>query len=272
MSNPYDSNSPAPPPVDLAVLLDDIVTYVHRFVVLSSDQALVIALWILHTFTMDAAEATAFIAITSAEKRSGKTRLLEILELLVRAAVRAVSVSEAALFRLIAEAAPTMLIDEAETLLGPKAAEKNEAIRGLMNAGNRRGSFVYRCVVEGKNVATVRFEIFCPRAFAGIGDNSLPETIRDRSLPIRLVRRKLTEKIERFRYRDAKVEANEIRERIGDWAVVAVPALTGARPALPEDISDRAADGVEPLLGIADLAGGDWPEKSRMAVRHLLGS
>ena len=72
------------PGSDLAAVLDQIVEFVRRFVVLSDVQADAIALWVAHTHAVDAADATPYIAITSAEKRSGKTRLLEVLELLVR--------------------------------------------------------------------------------------------------------------------------------------------------------------------------------------------
>ena len=51
---------------------------VRRFVVLSPDQAAVVALWIAHTHSIDAFEQTPYLAITSAEKRSGKTRKLEV--------------------------------------------------------------------------------------------------------------------------------------------------------------------------------------------------
>ena len=69
-----------------AILLDDVARFVRRFVVLTEAQADTLALWVAHTHAFEAAETTPYLAITSAEKRSGKTRLLEVLELLVHVA------------------------------------------------------------------------------------------------------------------------------------------------------------------------------------------
>ncbi len=68
-----------------AQLLDDLVIFMRRFVVMTPVQADAIALWVAHTHMIDSADATPYVAITSAEKRSGKTLLLEVLELLVNA-------------------------------------------------------------------------------------------------------------------------------------------------------------------------------------------
>jgi hypothetical protein len=46
-------------------------------------------------------------------------------------------------------------------------------------------------------------------------------------------------------------------------------ALAAASPAVPEDLDDRAADSWEPLLAVADAAGGRWPELARqLAVEY----
>jgi hypothetical protein len=45
--------------------------------------------------------------------------------------------------------------------------------------------------------------------------------------------------------------------------------LRDARPVLPDELSDRQQDGVEPLLAIADIAGNGWPAIARAAVVEL---
>jgi hypothetical protein len=61
-------------------LLEDIKAFLHRFIVFSSDaQVTAVALWLLHTHAIGAAEVTPYLNICSAEKRSGKSRLLELL-------------------------------------------------------------------------------------------------------------------------------------------------------------------------------------------------
>src|SRR5437868_503368 len=93
-------------PLSPALLLDAYVAFVRRYVVLSDAQAEAVALWILHTFCTEAAEATPYLAVTSAERRSGKSRLLEVLALLVQKPLRAAGATEAALFRSLTEEPP----------------------------------------------------------------------------------------------------------------------------------------------------------------------
>ena len=257
-----------------AELLDAIATFIRRFVVLSKEQVAAVALWVLHTWAIDAADATPFLAIMSAVMRSGKTRLLEVLELLVRRPWRAITPSEAVLFRKVSSQEPTLLLDETDAIFSPKAKE-NEGLRALLNAGNRRGATVDRCVPGGKGeIRLETFSVFCARALAGIG--KLPATVADRSLPIRLKRRLRSsrdEQVDRFRFRDVEAEAKALRERIEAWALVSVEALRQAdRPQAPDALDDRQADGAEPLLAIADLAGGDWPDRARMALVEICAS
>src|SRR3990172_8120877 len=56
---------------------------------------------------------------------------------------------------------------------------------------------------------------------------------------------------------------------MASWAAQHLDQLREARPVLPDALDDRAADGWEPLLGIADQAGGDWPARARQAALAL---
>jgi hypothetical protein len=59
--------------------LDQVESYVRRFVVYPSKHAIVAhVLWIAHTHLMDCWETTPRLAVMSAERGSGKTRLLEV--------------------------------------------------------------------------------------------------------------------------------------------------------------------------------------------------
>src|SRR5262249_6266677 len=126
--------------------------------------------------------------------RPNPARALEVAELLVPNAVEAINVTPAYLFRKVGddEAKPTILYDEIDTVFGPKAKE-NEEIRGLLNAGHRRGAVAGRCVVRGKAVETEEISAYCAVALAGLG--WLPDTILTRSIIIRMRRRAPTEKV-----------------------------------------------------------------------------
>lgn len=247
----------------LRSVLEEIFAFLRRYVAFSDEhQTTAISLWIAHTHVVDQVDETPYLAVTSAEKRSGKSRLLEVLYLLVAHPWRAIQPSEAVLFRKIARDSPTLLLDEVDTIFGSHASN-HEGVRALLNAGNRRGTTVPRCVGEGRELKD--FSVFCPKVLAGIGD--LPDTVADRSIPIRLERRAPSENIARFRTREAEEEATPIRERLEVWAEVA--DLADATPDLPDELNDRSADAWEPLMAIADEAGGIWPERARRAARAL---
>ena len=154
---------------DGAALLDEVYEFLGRFVAYPSEEAHVAhVLWITHAHLMSAWESTPRMAFLSPEPGSGNTRALEITELLVPRPVEAVNVTPAYLFRKVGDEAgpPTILFDEIDTIFGPRAKD-NEEIRGLLNAGHRRGAVAGRCVVKGKVVVTEEIPAFCAVALAG---------------------------------------------------------------------------------------------------------
>jgi len=251
-------------------LLAALVSFLRRYVIFANPhQAVAIALWIVHSHAIDAAEVSPRLHIRSPERRCGKSRLMDILDLLVAAPLTVMNVTEAALFRTIAESPRTLLHDEVDAVFGQKAPE-HEGLRALINAGHQRGRTVARMVPKGRGFETREFPSFAATALAGIGD--LPHTVADRAIAIRLERKLRSEPVERFRRRVVAPEAEKLAEQLALWAVGAVKVLGDAWPDLPEELDDRAADGWEPLLAIADLAGGPWPERARAAALALNGA
>jgi len=251
--------------IDGATLLDAIEGFISRFVTFPSEHEVVaVALWVAHTHAIDAADQSPYLAITSPEKQSGKSRLLDALELLSARPWSVISPSEAVLFRKIDLHSPTLLLDEVDAIFG-KRAEQTEGLRAMLNASNRRGKPIPRCV--GPKHELKDFEIFGAKALAGIG--RLPDTVGDRSIPVRMQRRKKGESVARFRRREVEPEASELHVLLEAWAVARVDELRAARPDLPEALNDRAQDSWEPLLAIADAAGGPWPKRARGAAVQL---
>jgi hypothetical protein len=251
-------------------LLDAVHNFLGRFVAYPSDAAHVAhTLWIAHVHLMDAWESTPRIAFLSPEPGSGKTRALEVSELFVPNPVEAVNVTPAYLFRKVGDpdGAPTILFDEIDTVFGPKAKD-NEEIRGLLNAGHRRGAVAGRCVVKGRTVETEEIPAYCAVALAGLG--GLPDTLLSRAVVVRMRRRAPTEQIEPFRHRVHGDEGHQLRARLGAWAGDKVKRAADAWPDIPEGITDRDADVWEPLLTVADLAGGTWPKRARVAAVALV--
>ena len=177
-------------PVDDAELLDGLAAIIKQYVVLEEHEADAVALWILHTYVFNAFTVTPRLGITSPEKRCGKTTLQDVLGCLVPRPLPAANITAAATFRTIELAQPTLLIDEADTFLGD-----NEDLRGVLNSGHRKGGSIVRLV--GEKHEPRRFATFTPVAIAMIG--SLPGTLADRSIHIRLRRRRADEAVAPFR-------------------------------------------------------------------------
>ncbi len=249
-------------------VLDAVADFLGAFVAFPSVEARdAVALWVLHGHAIEAAATTPRLSIRSAEKQCGKSRLLEVLELIVARPVLAVNISVAALFRSIGEPPPSILWDEVDALFRGGNDPGREDLRALLNSGYRRGASVLRMVGEGRKMEVKAFPTFAPVALAGIGN--LPDTINDRSIVVELRRRLPGEKVRPFRRRTAEPEARELRERLEAWAGQSPLALEQARPSMPDGLSDRAQDLWEPLLAIADLAGGSWPKRARQAAVKL---
>lgn len=259
-----------PPAIDGAALLDEVEAFHRRFNVFPTDAAFVaVALWDAHAHLLDCFDSTPRIAFLSPEPGSGKTRALEIVETLVPQPMTAVNASAAALFRSVSGPGgkPTILFDEIDTVFGPKAGD-NEELRGFLNAGHRRTGVTYRCIGDGGNQTVQAFPSYCAVAVAGLG--SLPDTILTRSVIIRMRRRARNEKVEPFRARIHEAEGHKLRDRLAAWAEQARGFVMGAWPDMPDGVADRPADVWEPLLAIADAAGGDWPDRAREACLTLV--
>jgi hypothetical protein len=255
---------------DGAVTLDAVHALLGQFIAYPSEHAHVAnTLWVAHAHLMEAFEYTPRLAALSPEPASGKSRLLETTALLVPRPVEAMNVSAAYLVRRIGDEAgrPTILFDEVDAVFGSRAPE-HEDLRGMLNAGHHRGAVYGRCVVRGKSVTTEDLPCFAAVALGGLGD--LPGTLMSRAIVIRMRRRAPTEKVEPFRRRQAEAQAEPLRAQLAAWAAAIEPTLEGLYPEMPDGVEDRDADVWEPLLVVADAAGGTWPQRARAAAVALV--
>ncbi|MCX8032668.1 MAG: hypothetical protein N3B14_04660 [Thermoleophilia bacterium] len=151
------------PEVELAPLLAEMESVLARYVAFPlPEQATAISLWAEHTWVFERFDVSPYLAVVSPEKRSGKTRLCEVLEHLVARPWRVVQPSQAVLFRQIEAERPTVLLDEADTIFG--RGKKYEPLRAVLNAGNRRVTAIPRCLEKGRGFEVQNFSVFCPQA------------------------------------------------------------------------------------------------------------
>lgn len=258
----FEDPEPWPEPVDGAALLQDLAAVLNRYVALPAHADVTAALWSVHAHALDAADTSPILSLISPEKRCGKTRTLSVLSRLVPRPLPTSNITPAALFRSIEVGSPTLLIDEAETFLGER-----EELRGVLNSGHYRdGAFVVR--TTGDDHEPRCFSTWAAKALALIG--RLPDTLTDRSIVIPMRRRAPDEQIERLRL-DRSGAFSELCRRAARWAADRLVELRAADPDVPTEISDRAADNWRPLFAIADLAGGEWPQRARHAALSLSG-
>lgn len=240
-----------------------------NFCILPSEHALIaVVLWTVAAHLVAEFHFAPRLIVRSAEKRSGKTRLLEVTaELVPEKPLRMANATLAYVFRALAgDPPPTVLFDEADTAFGSKkVAEQNEDLRALFNAGFQRGTPIGRTV--GPQHTPTEFETFAFAALAGIG--RMPDTIEDRGVVVQMRRRKQSEKVAPYRARRDAPDLHDIRECIAEWAEQIRDKI---RFHEPENlgVDDRAADVWEPLIAVADMAKGHWPASARAAAKAMV--
>jgi hypothetical protein len=249
-------------PVATSDLLTSLAEIYTRYVVLPLHGANVMALWVLHAWAIDAAYATAFLMFVSPEPRCGKSTALALVYRTAPRTTMASNISAAAIYRYIEAQRPTLLLDEAETFV-----TDNEDIRGILNSGHSRDTaHVIRLIAAGDDYQPKEFSTWGPKALASIG--RLAATLRDRALIIPMKRRKAGEPVKKLRLEDTG-EFATLRRKAQRWANDNIEALKKKRPKLPQGLNDRAQDNWEPLLAIAEVAGGDWPALAHKAALSL---
>lgn len=248
-------------------LLDDVRAFIGKFVSFPDESArTAVTLWAVHAHLVEHLHVTPRLALLSPEAASGKTRVLEVLELLTPEAQLTLNASPSSIFRILEKEQITLLFDEVDAIWTKRGQDdSHEDLRALLNAGYKVGATIPRCV--GKSHDVVRFPVFCAVALAGLGD--LPETIMTRSIIVRMRRRAPHERVSEFRTRVHAPTGNDLRARLAEWAAEIGRDVGEAWPTFPDGVEDRPAELWEPLLAIADAAGGHWPDTARAACAQL---
>lgn len=249
-------------PVDTRTAVELVLAFAERYMVIGDDELLALISFVLVTwvFPLCDYQYVPILHVTSPEKECGKSRLLDMLKLLVRQPVRTSNCTGAALYRIIEKLNPSLLIDEYDSL-SRSSEELKEAIRNVLNSGFERDNPATRCAKD--NLEVEQYKTFCPKVVAGIGD--LPDTAASRAIRIALKRKLPSEKVERLR----KVDTTDLRRKLAKWAQDHAKQLEDANPAMPEELGDREQDIWEPLIAIMDLAG--YGKEARIAALELCG-
>jgi hypothetical protein len=263
---PLNLDDVDPATLNGAELLNQVGAALNRYVILPSPEAAdAVTLWIVASHAALAWNTAPRLVIRAPEKRCGKSRLLDVIEAQCYCPVMTVNASPSAIYRMIGAAdgdPPTILLDEADTIFNTEGGG-NEDLRGLLNAGHQRNRPALRWDVNTKRVEEL--ETYTMAALAGIG--RMPDTIEDRAIVVRMRRRAPNEHVKPYRIRRDAPALHDLRRQVHAWARHHLETLMLATPVMP--LEDRAADTWESLIAVADLAGGEWPERARDAAVKL---
>jgi hypothetical protein len=218
----------------------------------------------LTLFTAHVPAYTAFcqsprLNLYSPKRGCGKTTTLDVLATLVPRPFRAENIRAAVLFRVVDQQQPTLLLDEVDTYL-----HQADELRGLLNAGHKRGSRAYRCEGGGNTIRA--FRAFAPAALAGIG--TLPPTLHDRSILIPLTEVQAGHSLSRFDETRTDLEKTLAR-KLARWAKDNFATLAACDPPLPPSAFNRLADNWRPIFAVAQTVGGHWPQRALDAFVQL---
>jgi hypothetical protein len=243
--------------------LERLTTALGKYLHLQEHEYLAIALWIAHTFVFDRFMVSPRLALASPVRRCGKTTALSLLATLCHRDERLDGLTPAAIYRLIDSGKLTLLCDEADTY----RLHKNDLLRGVFNSGHRRGGRFARATRDG----VAMFSSYAPMAMGVIGSKSLPLTVLDRSIVIRMTRADPKRGLHRFDELSHAIaaELEAIHKALWAWSR---GASLNSDPQLPPELHHRAADNWRPLISIADTCGHEWGRAAREAAIALSGS
>jgi hypothetical protein len=251
-----------------AGVLDDCRHFLSRFVTFPSQAVLdTVALWIAHTHVVDGNDRLAFdttprIAFISDEPASGKSTALQMVCELAHKGQILIDVTHPSFAEEMHENQATIGIDEMDVLFGNGAAKR--VLRSLLNGGYKRKTAWWTRAGKDKRC------IFGPVAFAGLGAKwKASDDLR--ALRTRTIQITMAPGPEPETYRDREHDTIAARQRkvLGKWSARHAPEIITSWPDMPEGIQNRDRELWEPLIAVADTAGGHWPESARAACLEL---
>ena len=253
-------------PVDGGILLRATKEAIQRYVFMSDDLAVAVTLWIVFSWLHEhdgAVTHSPILYVTSAEKDSGKSTLLGVLNFLARRSLQSVDISGPALFRSIAKWQPALIVDEADDALGD-----NPDLRSVINSGWTRGQGVIRCHPDTREPEL--FSTFAPKVVAMKGRN-LPDTTLSRAIIITMKPRRASNPNEHaadFNHCDNETFVR-LRSQLMRWTGDNAEAVGAATPEIPSGFHNRRRANWVPLLAIAEAGGGEWKTAAWTAARAI---
>lgn len=253
-----------PEPVIVADLLTAVAETIKRFVILDPYEVTACALWVAHTYLVNAFEHSPLLLVDAPERACGKTLLQDVLARVSYRPLPAANATLSSLFRAIEKWQPTIFLDEADTFF-----RDNHDLHGMVNAGHRRGGTLLRSEAVGDNFEPRQFSVYCAKSLAGIAlEKHLSDATLSRGVVLHLRRKLPHETVERLRHAAHGV-FEVLKSQLVRFAEDYAKQIRQAKPPLPDALNDRDQDNWEPLLAIAQCAGSEWLERATAAALKL---
>jgi hypothetical protein len=215
------------------------------------------ALWICFTHVFSHFEINPRLALLSPVPGCGKSNTLTLIGKLAANAERHDHITPAALFRLIDNAAPTLILDEGEN----SGLRINADLRAVLDSGYQKGGVITR-TIRGEARS---FSTFAPIAIGAIGSLTLP--LMQRSVVIQMHNAERTDLKTREDMASPREIArfNGLHRLIASWAQSVIQF--DHSPPLPKILRGRVADNWRILVSVADSFGSaHWSEAARAAA------
>ncbi|HEY6249119.1 MAG TPA: DUF3631 domain-containing protein [Candidatus Angelobacter sp.] len=289
-NKPRPEPTPPPPPSTALVrsapaekaegpaprLFDAIAAWISQHLVCDPHQLTVLTLWVAHTWSFQHSPTAVYLNICSPQPQSGKSLCLNLLRQLARNPSFVTSSSPGSLMKYLltdnnrltqnqdgngdSGFDTTLFLDNCHHLFGPT---ERQPIIALLNSGSDAGLSYLSAPDE--------YSFFGPKAFAG--NAPLPPSLAQRCIPITLRRKKFSDARTRFRpdkdHRDAVDLVHDLVAWIDRNGAAIQKAAQTSPPRIPPGHTPREQACAEPLLHLADLIGGSWPEKARTALSNI---
>ncbi len=240
----------------------------------SSEDALgvvsTLSLWTMLTYAYPAWPAVPYLSV-GGPLGSGKSRVFEVLGLLVHTPIHSSNITAPSLFRTLHTQGGTVLLDEVEQLNDrtPDAGE----IRSILLSGYKRGGQATRLERVGDDFKSVSFDVYGPKAVAAI--SSMPAALVSRCIRIMMFRAGKGSPVPKRRIDPAASVWQELRDDLHCMALSQSVHLVGMAGWQPDcaELNGRSLELWLPLLAMAELV-----ENAGMAglveavQRHALSS
>lgn len=232
-------------------LHNELTHFFRRFMWYPDDRTYsVLAAWVMLTYVFMVFDQVPYLKMVGT-KRAGKTRTLELLEMLAFNAKLSSSLSDAYVFRAVEMDRVTLLVDEAENLARQPKEAVNERLE-LFRSGYRRSGSVGR--VEGEAHQRVDYSTYSPKAFANA--TGIEDALEDRTIDIPVERKPKNVRVEKLSHRRIRGEAQVLRNKLYCFGLQWARKIAEIYEQLEVDVvDDREAEIWAGMMSIAKLVG-----------------